>query len=106
MLTITDQALAAICALLAQDDVPQGAGLRISTDPHRRLRLTFTPRPDVGDSVVDRAGARVFLDAETALTLRDRTLDAEADRVGRVRFAVCPQSRGSRPFPNTEVHEC
>ena len=88
MLSITERAIAAICLLLAQDDVPQGAGLRISTNPHRRLRLTFAPRPVVGDAVVDRAGARVFLDAEAALSLRDRTLDAEADRLGRVRFAV------------------
>jgi Fe-S cluster assembly iron-binding protein IscA len=93
VLTITDKALAAISVLLAQDDVPDGAGLRISTDPHRRLRLTVTPRPEVGDAVVNRSGVRVFLDAEAAETLRDRALDAGASRTGGVRFALCGRSR-------------
>ncbi|SNT65516.1 Fe-S cluster assembly iron-binding protein IscA [Asanoa hainanensis] len=91
MVTITDQALSAISVLLAQDGVPAGTGLRISTDPHRRLRLSFTPQPRAGDSVIDRDGARVFVEPDAAQALLGRALDAEAGGTSGVHFAVCRQ---------------
>ena len=37
MLTVTDNAVAAIRSLTGQPEVPEGAGLRIATDPERRF---------------------------------------------------------------------
>ncbi|SNT65506.1 iron-sulfur cluster assembly protein [Asanoa hainanensis] len=88
MLTLTDKAVAAICVLLTQDDVPAGAGLRISSDPSKALRLTLAPGPHAGDTVIDRSDARIFLDPEATETLRGSALDAESDGAGGVRFAV------------------
>ena len=90
MLTVTDRAMAAICVLLTQDNVPDGAGLRVSTHPERGLRLSLVGEPVAGDSVFDRSGARIFLDAEAVDILRHTALDAEPDGAGGVRFAVMP----------------
>ena len=95
MLILTDTALAAVCVLLTQDDVPDGAGLRISTesDPERGLRLTLAARPDAGDAVLQQAGARIFLDEEAAETLTGAVLDAEPDYAGGIRFALASDPR-------------
>ncbi|MDG4824956.1 adhesin [Asanoa sp. WMMD1127] len=87
---MTDKALAAICVLLTQDGVPDGAGLRVSTHPEHGLRLGLVGEPAAGDSVFDRSGARIFLDAEAVEILRHTALDAEPDGAGGVRFAVMP----------------
>lgn len=95
MLTLTDLALAAVCVLLTQDHLPDGAGLRISTqsDPQRGLRLTLAARPDAGDAVIEQAGARIFLDAEAVDALSGAVLDAEPDEAGGIRFAVAERDR-------------
>jgi len=81
-------AVAAICVLTTQDDVPEGSGLRISAGVNGSLRLTIAGAPHDGDVVVEASGARIFLDSEAAQTLQGQTLDAEADNAGGVRFAV------------------
>lgn len=92
MLTVTDNAVAAIRSLTAAPEVPDGAGLRIATDPAAgALQLTVSPEPQEGDAVVDNAGARLFLDTDAALLLDDKALDATVDDQGSVQFALAEQ---------------
>jgi Fe-S cluster assembly iron-binding protein IscA len=92
MLTMTDNAVAAIRSLTTQPNVPDSAGLRIATDRSAgALQLTVAPEPHEGDQVVDTSGARLFLDTEAATLLDDKALDATVDDQGSVQFALAEQ---------------
>jgi Fe-S cluster assembly iron-binding protein IscA len=92
MLTVTDNAVAAIRSLTDQPEVPDGTGLRIATDPTAgSLQLSLAPEPHEGDQVVDNSGARLFLDTDAALLLNDKALDASVDDQGTVQFALAEQ---------------
>jgi iron-sulfur cluster assembly protein len=97
MLTLTENAVAVIRNLTDQQEVPDGAGLRIATDPSAgALTLSLAEAPLDGDEVLDKSGARLFLDAEAAVLLDDKALDAAVDPDGRVQFAVSEQPDGLR----------
>jgi iron-sulfur cluster assembly protein len=92
MLTVTENAVAAIRSLTSQPEVPDGSGLRIATDRSAgALQLTVAPEPHDGDQVLDNSGARLFLDNEAALLLDDKALDAQVDDQGSVQFALAEQ---------------
>jgi iron-sulfur cluster assembly protein len=92
MLTVTDNAVAAIRSLTSQPDVPDGAGLRIATDASAgALQLSVATAPQEGDQIVDNAGARLFLDNDAAMLLDDKSLDATVDDQGTVQFALAEQ---------------
>jgi iron-sulfur cluster assembly protein len=92
MLTMTDNAAAAIRSLTEQPNVPDSAGLRIATDRGAgALKLTVAPEPYEGDQVLDAAGARCFLDNDAATLLDDKALDASVDDQGSVQFALAEQ---------------
>jgi Fe-S cluster assembly iron-binding protein IscA len=92
MLTLTDNAVLVIRDLTAQQEVPDGAGLRIATDPTAgSLTLALAEQPAQGDQVVDNAGARIFLDADAAQLLDDKALDAAVDAQGAVQFGIAEQ---------------
>jgi iron-sulfur cluster assembly protein len=96
MLTLTENAVSVIRNLTDQQEVPDGAGLRIATDPQAgALTLSLAESPAAGDQVVDNSGARLFLDAEAAILLDDKSLDAAVDPEGRVQFAVGEQPTDS-----------
>lgn len=92
MLTVTDNAAAAIRSLTSQPDIPDGAGLRIAADQSAgALQLSVAPAPEQGDQVVADAGARLFLDTDAALLLDDKALDATMDEQGGIQFALAEQ---------------
>lgn len=93
MLTVTNNAAAAIRSLTSQPDIPDGAGLRIAADQSAgALQLSVAPAPEQGDQVVDDAGgARLFLDTDAALLLDDKALDATMDEQGGIQFALAEQ---------------
>lgn len=92
MVTLTDNAVAVIRNLTDQPQVPDGAGLRIATDPVAgALTLSLEASPLEGDQVVDNSGARLFLESEAAVLLDDKALDAAVDDSGAVQFAVAEQ---------------
>lgn len=92
MLTLTENAVQVIRSLTDQPEVPEGAGLRIATDPTAgALTLSLAAEPVAGDQVVDEAGARLFLESTAAEILDDKALDAAVDPNGAVQFAVAEQ---------------
>jgi iron-sulfur cluster assembly protein len=94
MLAVTDNAVAVIRDLTDQQQVPDGAGLRIATDPSAgSLTLSLAPEPREGDQVLDASGARLFLDSEAAQLLNDKALDAAVDAEGAVQFALAEKPR-------------
>ena len=83
MLTITENAEHALDAVVAAEDAPEGAGVRISqgvgADGQPAVGLALAPAPEPGDAVVDDANVPVFLASEVADLLDDKILDAEVD---------------------------
>lgn len=61
----------------------EGAG-----SPESQFRLSVVDGPLPEDAVVEKSGARVFLDADAAQVLDNRVLDAQVDGQGSVQFAV------------------
>jgi iron-sulfur cluster assembly protein len=81
MLALTQEAIEAVRDVLADDELPDAAGLRISTldtDGATELGLQLAPEPIDGDQVIDESGARLFLDESAATLLDDQVLDAVA----------------------------
>jgi iron-sulfur cluster assembly protein len=91
MLVLTDNATAVIRALGDRPELPDGAGLRITSADNsdtQGLRVTPATNAADGDQVMDNAGARVFLDPGAALMLEDKILDARVEDDGAVQFLV------------------
>ena len=94
MLAITDTAAEAIRGIVAAPELPDGAGLRIATQPSSgetaTLEVTVANTPADTDQVVDESGARVFVDADAVPLLDDKLLDAQIDGT-RVGFMLSDQ---------------
>jgi Fe-S cluster assembly iron-binding protein IscA len=92
MLVLTKTATTAIHNLVDRPEIPDGAGLRIATTNDGADRLTVAATtPEQGDQVIEKDGARVFLEAESAEILDDKILDARLDDQGGVKFLVAVQ---------------
>jgi iron-sulfur cluster assembly protein len=80
VLTITDEAVAAIQSLTAQSGIPDDAGLRIaaaaSSDGEHAFAMSISSAPQPADQIVEEAGARVFLDPSAALEFDGKALHA------------------------------
>jgi Fe-S cluster assembly iron-binding protein IscA len=91
MLTITEQAEEALDAVVAAENAPEGAGIRISQgvspngQPAMGLALAAAPEP--GDAVVEDASVPVFLAPEVAELLDDKILDAQVEG-GQIAFRL------------------
>lgn len=83
MLTLTESAADAIREIVAAPEVPEGAGLRIATQPGAHesgtLEVTVAAVPAESDQVLDEDGARVFVEAAAADLLDDKLLDAQIE---------------------------
>jgi hypothetical protein len=94
MLALTPTAASAIDGILANPEIPDEAGMRITTEiatteegapPQTELRLAVVDEPEKSDQVLE--GAPVFLEPEAAALLDDKVLDAEVAG-DEVRFNV------------------
>lgn len=94
MLTLTDTASTVVKTILDQTPTTDTGGLRIqgSAEPDGRFEVSVVPQPEVTDAVVEHDGARVFLEPTAAVALDDKTLDAQVDEGGAVRFAITNQA--------------
>jgi len=78
MLTIDPDAARLVRALTDDAHLSPAAGLRIIIDPlHRSLSMGIADGPVRADTIVQTAGARVFLSPAAASRLDGRTLRAE-----------------------------
>jgi Fe-S cluster assembly iron-binding protein IscA len=84
VLAITPDAAEAISGLLSARELPEGAGLRITSEAAEdesgatriELRLSAAEQPEEDDQVVE--GGSVFIESEAASFLDDKLLDADA----------------------------
>jgi iron-sulfur cluster assembly protein len=84
VLAITPDAAEAISVLLSARELPEGAGLRITSEAAEdesgatriELRLSAAEQPEEDDQVVE--GGSVFIESEAASFLDDKLLDADA----------------------------
>jgi iron-sulfur cluster assembly protein len=97
VLAISEDAAAAIRGIVESEDVPEGAGLRITREEatdetgatRTDLRLSVVAAPEEGDEVLE--AERIFVDPDAAELLDDKLLDA--DLVGDdVRFSLDVQA--------------
>jgi Fe-S cluster assembly iron-binding protein IscA len=88
VLTLTDKAADQIKYLVSGDDVPDEAGVRIASTTAGALALSIATGPAEGDAVVDKDGARVFLEPEADQLLDGHQLDAGVDAEGSVLFSI------------------
>lgn len=93
MLTLTETASTVISTIVAQSPGTDTAGLRIqgAGTEDTEFQVSVAPAPEAADAVVERDGARVFLEPGAALVLDDKVLDARVGDDGSVRFAISPQ---------------
>jgi len=95
MLELTQNAQAAIRAMIEESELGEGAGLRISgeTDPGGEVTLDFelAEAPADGDEVLRSGEAIVFLDELAVDVLSDQTLDVE-EHGDHVHFSLDEQS--------------
>ena len=101
MLQVTDSAVEAVKAIVEQAEVGATGGLRIAVDEQEEsVELGVEEAADPSDTVIDEDGARVFLDAASALPFgpgRDRAfadLDADVARNGAPLVALLQRNAG------------
>lgn len=91
MLTLTNQAVAAIRDLTNRPGLPEQTGLRIepqNANGASGLALTLSDGPQVGDEVIEEADVHVFLQHDAAPVLADMALDAQVNENGEVSFLL------------------
>lgn len=96
MLTITENAEQALDAVVAGENAPDGAGVRISqgvgTDGQPAVGLALATAPVPGDAIVEDASVPVFLAPEVADLLDDKILDAQVEG-DKIAFRLGEQPR-------------
>ncbi|MGH2994268.1 MAG: Fe-S cluster assembly protein HesB [Solirubrobacterales bacterium] len=99
MLALTPTAAEVVDTIVSQEELPDTAGLRITSEEakaaensdgsQRDLRLAVVEEPETGDELVD--GTQVYLEpGPTAELLEDKILDAKVDG-SEVRFTLFQQ---------------
>jgi iron-sulfur cluster assembly protein len=94
MLTLTDQAVAALRDLTTQPGLPAETGLRIAPQDGGTdgLALSLADGPQAGDQVIEDAGVQVYVQPDAAAALDDKALDARVSETGEVSFQLQPQT--------------
>ena len=88
MLSLTDNAKAAITGITAQSGLPDSGGVRLSLAATAdQVEMALAPEPQAQDDVIAEDGARVFIDHEAVPLLAEHLLDAETGPEG-VGFAL------------------
>jgi Fe-S cluster assembly iron-binding protein IscA len=92
MLTLTENASTIVKTLVDQNLSTEDAGLRFSQEGAESGGLTVetAEQPVPGDAVVEKDGAKVYLDETAAVVLGDQVLDAAVDESGGVQFSLLP----------------
>jgi iron-sulfur cluster assembly protein len=90
MLTLTDSASTVVKTLIERTPDVTDAALRISAPEvgATDLSLAVATQAEPNDTVIESAGAKVFVEQNAALVLEDKVLDAQIDDEGGVRFSI------------------
>jgi iron-sulfur cluster assembly protein len=94
VLTITNDAAEAIRVVRDALELPETAGLRISTAPQSMngtgpsFAVEFAPSPADEDHILEDAGAQIFVAPEADAALDDKQLDADFEAGGEIRFTI------------------
>jgi iron-sulfur cluster assembly protein len=90
MLTLTDSASTVVKTLIERTPGGTDAALRISASEvgATDLSLAVATQAEPNDTVIESAGAKVFVEQNAALVLDDKVLDAQIDDEGSVRFSI------------------
>lgn len=103
MLTVTDDAAAAMRMALERAEIPDSSGLRISAEqPHELTENGSQPmlRLDVVTAVENRVddqivvapgGIQIFIEPRVAPLLEDKVLDGVVEPSGRAAFRIMSQ---------------
>jgi Fe-S cluster assembly iron-binding protein IscA len=94
VLTLTDRAAETIRTLTSQPGLPEETGLRMSVSDSEAGALTLSlasPQPE--DTVIEEAGARVFVQQDAAGMLEDSELDGTLDEQGQASFMLGSQEK-------------
>ena len=93
MLTLTDSASTVVKTIIERTPDTADSALRISaSEPGATdLSLAVASRAEPNDTVIETAGATVFVEENAARVLDDKVLDAEIDDEGSVRFSIDAQ---------------
>lgn len=99
MLVLTEAAAEVVKSFTSNPQVPDGAGLRIaSSTPDSgnpdSLQVTATAAPGDNDQVIEKEGARVYVEPVAAAYLDDKVLDAQVDGEGKAHFYLGEQGPG------------
>jgi iron-sulfur cluster assembly protein len=99
MLILTKAAAEVVKSFTSNPQVPDGAGLRIASpapgtgDPES-LQVTATTGPGENDQIIEKEGARVYVEPQAAAFLDDKVLDAQVDGQGKAHFYLGEQGPG------------
>ena len=90
MLSVTPQALSVMQRVTGHPTMEPTSGLRIACgdEPSEPLQVRAVQGPLPGDRVLERDGARLYLEPGAAGTVEGRELDAVSDPKGRVQFIL------------------
>lgn len=92
MLTLTDNARAAVQDIATRAGLPEDGGLRIAASPQAgAFELSLVAEPVDGDDVIDAGRAHVFVEPATSERLADQELDAVPSAEG-TDFMLTPQN--------------
>jgi iron-sulfur cluster assembly protein len=100
MLALTPTAAEVVESIVSNEELPETAGLRITSEespaasnsegPLRDLRLAVVEEPESGDELIE--GAQIYVEpGETAELLEDKVLDADVSG-SEVRFSLLQQT--------------
>jgi len=94
VLTLTEQAVAAIRNLTSRPGLPAETGLRIASEDSGAggLALSLSDGPQAGDRVIEETDVQVFVQPDAAAALDDKELDAQVSDSGEVSFLLQPQA--------------
>lgn len=92
MLTVSENAQAAVKGLTNSEELPSTAGLRLAVGADEsQLEVSVVPEPQPSDVAADAGEGNVYLAEEAAVLLEGQTLDATQTEEG-VGFTLTPQS--------------
>jgi iron-sulfur cluster assembly protein len=104
MLAISSEASEAIRGIVAAPDIPDGAMLRIDSQPESGLQIAVVVEPAPGDEVVEGDGVELAVEPATAALLEDKRLDAAIEH-NEVTFTISDQAsaNGAAPLEDADA---